>query len=114
MKGLEREQNASRQTRSTAAAAPLHQRPHPRTEVRGAFCYFLLLCVVVPVTRPFFGTMGVAPPLPMGRISSREPGVHTGNIDNKDITAGTTLYMPVYAPGALFSVGDGHAVQGQG
>jgi acetamidase/formamidase len=69
--------------------------------------------VVVPVTRPFFGTIGVAPP-PMGRISSREPGVHTGNIDNKDLTAGTTLYMPVHAPGALFSVGDGHAVQGQG
>jgi acetamidase/formamidase len=70
--------------------------------------------VVVPVTRPFFGTIGVAPPPPMGRISSREPGVHTGNIDNKDLTAGTTLYMPVHAPGALFSVGDGHAVQGQG
>ena len=50
----------------------------------------------------------------MGRISSREPGVHTGNIDNKDIAAGTTLCMPVHAPGALFSVGDGHAVQGQG
>jgi acetamidase/formamidase len=70
--------------------------------------------VVVPMTRPFFGTIGVAPPPPMGRISSREPGVHTGNIDNKDLTAGTTLYMPVHAPGALFSVGDGHAVQGQG
>jgi acetamidase/formamidase len=70
--------------------------------------------VVVPVTRPFFGTMGVAPLPAMGRISSGPPGVHTGNIDNKDITAGTTLYMPVYAPGALFSVGDGHAVQGEG
>jgi acetamidase/formamidase len=70
--------------------------------------------VVVPVIRPFFGTIGVAPPPTMGRISSREPGVHTGNIDNKDIMAGTTLYMPVHAPGALFSVGDGHAVQGQG
>jgi acetamidase/formamidase len=70
--------------------------------------------VVVPVTRPFFGTMGVAPLPAMGRISSAPPGVHTGNIDNKDITAGTTLYMPVYAPGALFSVGDGHAAQGQG
>jgi acetamidase/formamidase len=70
--------------------------------------------VVVPVTRPFFGTMGVAPLPAMGRISSSPPGIHTGNIDNKDIAAGTTLYMPVYAPGALFSVGDGHAVQGQG
>jgi acetamidase/formamidase len=70
--------------------------------------------VVIPLTRPFFGTMGVAPPPFMGRISSAPPGIHTGNIDNKDIAAGTTLYMPVYAQGALFSVGDGHGAQGQG
>ena len=70
--------------------------------------------VVVPVTRPFFGVMGVAPMPVMGRISSGPPGVHTGNIDNKDIGAGSTLYMPVYAPGALFSVGDAHAAQGHG
>jgi acetamidase/formamidase len=70
--------------------------------------------VVVPVPRPFFGVMGVAPLPAMGRISSGPPGVHTGNIDNKDVAAGTTLYMPVYAPGALFSVGDAHAAQGQG
>jgi acetamidase/formamidase len=70
--------------------------------------------VVVRLDQPFFGTMGVAPPAFMGRISSRPPGVHTGNIDNKDIAAGATLYMPVYAPGALFSVGDGHGAQGHG
>jgi acetamidase/formamidase len=70
--------------------------------------------VVVPVTRPFFGVMGVAPLPTMGRISSGPPGVHTGNIDNKDVGAGSTLYMPVYAPGALFSVGDAHAAQGEG
>jgi acetamidase/formamidase len=70
--------------------------------------------VVVPVTRPFFGVMGVAPLPAMGRISSGPPGVHTGNIDNKDVAAGTTLYMPVYAAGALFSAGDAHAAQGQG
>ena len=70
--------------------------------------------VVVPVTRPFFGVMGVAPLPAMGRISSSPPGVHTGNLDNKDLSAGTTLFMPIYAPGALFSVGDGHAAQGQG
>jgi acetamidase/formamidase len=70
--------------------------------------------VVVPVNRPFFGTMGLAPLPAMGRISSGPPGVHTGNLDNKDIAAGTTLYMPVYAPGALFSVGDAHAAQGHG
>jgi acetamidase/formamidase len=70
--------------------------------------------VVVPVPRPFFGVMGVAPLPAMGRISSAPPGVHTGNLDNRDLSAGTTLYMPIYAPGALFSVGDAHAAQGQG
>ena len=70
--------------------------------------------VVIPVDRPFFGTMGVAPDPSMGRISSGPPGVHTGNLDNKDLVAGTTLYMPVHAPGALFSAGDAHAAQGHG
>jgi acetamidase/formamidase len=70
--------------------------------------------VVVPVERPFFGTLGVAPIAAAGRISSGPPGVHAGNIDNKDIMAGTTLYMPVFVSGALFSVGDGHAAQGDG
>src|SRR5262249_31623311 len=70
--------------------------------------------VVVPVTRPFFGVMGVAPLPAMGRISTPPPGIHTGNIDNKDLVAGTTLFMPVYAAGALFSVGDGHGAQGHG
>ena len=68
---------------------------------------------MVPLDRPFFGIMGVAPP-GSGRISSGPPGVHTGNLDNKDLIAGTTLYMPVHAPGALFSAGDGHAAQGHG
>ncbi len=70
--------------------------------------------VVVPLDRPFFGTMGVAPPPPLGRISSGPPGIHTGNVDNKDLGAGATLYMPVHASGALFSAGDGHASQGHG
>ena len=70
--------------------------------------------VVVPLDRPFFGTMGVAPPAAMGRIGSGPPGVHTGNLDNKDLGAGSILYMPVHAPGALFSTGDAHAAQGQG
>ena len=68
--------------------------------------------VVVPVERPFFGIMGVAPD--SGRISSGPPGVHAGNMDNKDLIAGTVLYMPVHAPGALFSAGDAHAAQGHG
>jgi acetamidase/formamidase len=70
--------------------------------------------VIVPLDRPFFGTMGVAPPASLGRISSGPPGVHTGNLDNKDLGAGSILYMPVHVPGALFSAGDGHAAQGHG
>lgn len=62
--------------------------------------------------RPFFGSMGLAPP--SGRVDSAPPGYHTGNMDNKELTAGVTLYMPVHVPGARFSVGDGHAVQGDG
>src|SRR5580693_6874390 len=64
--------------------------------------------------RPFFGSMGVAPPEPAGRISSVPPGVHAGNLDNKELVAGTTLFIPVHAKGALFAVGDGHAGQGDG
>jgi acetamidase/formamidase len=63
---------------------------------------------------PFFGSMGVAPDPSKGKISSAPPGDHAGNIDNKDLVEGTTLYIPVHAPGALFEVGDGHAGQGNG
>ncbi len=64
--------------------------------------------------RPFFGSMGVAPPEANGRISSAPPWIHAGNLDNKELIAGTTLYIPVHAPGALFEAGDGHAAQGNG
>jgi len=64
--------------------------------------------------RPFFGSMGVAPPENLGRISSVQPWFHAGNIDNKEFVAGTTLFIPVHARGALFQVGDGHAGQGNG
>ncbi|PYX87389.1 MAG: acetamidase [Acidobacteria bacterium] len=63
---------------------------------------------------PFFGSMGVAPPEAFGRIDSAPPGVHAGNMDNKELVAGSTLYLPVHARGALFEVGDGHAGQGNG
>ncbi|MCA0358163.1 MAG: acetamidase/formamidase family protein [Proteobacteria bacterium] len=63
---------------------------------------------------PFFGTMGVAPPARYGRLSSREPREHGGNMDNKELVAGSTLYLPVWVPGANFSVGDGHGRQGDG
>ena len=63
---------------------------------------------------PFFGSIGVAPNPLVGRISSGPPGPHVGNIDNKDLVAGSTLYLPVHVPGALLSIGDGHAMQGDG
>jgi len=64
--------------------------------------------------RPFFGVMGVAPPRNWGAISSIQPRAHGGNIDNKELVPGSTLYLPVFNDGAGFSVGDGHAVQGDG
>jgi len=69
--------------------------------------------IVIPL-RPFFGSMGVAPPPDAGRWSSVPPWIHAGNIDNKELVAGTTLYIPVWVEGALFEVGDGHAAQGDG
>jgi acetamidase/formamidase len=63
---------------------------------------------------PFFGSMGVAPPPAAGRINSAPPGRHAGNIDNKDLVVGSTLFIPVHAAGALFETGDGHAAQGDG
>jgi acetamidase/formamidase len=69
--------------------------------------------IVVPL-RPFFGSMGVAPAASAGRVSSNPPGKHAGNLDNKELVAGSTLFIPVFAPGALFEIGDGHAAQGDG
>jgi len=69
--------------------------------------------ITIPL-HPFFGSMGVAPPASFGRYDSTPPTIHGGNMDNKELVAGTTLYLPVYAKGALFEVGDGHAGQGNG
>jgi acetamidase/formamidase len=69
--------------------------------------------IVVPL-KPFWGIIGVAPPARMGRVSSGPPNIFGGNMDNKDLVAGTTLYLPVFAPGALLSIGDGHAAEGDG
>src|SRR5215471_537217 len=69
--------------------------------------------VEIPL-RPFFGVIGVAPPIQTGRISSGPPWIHAGNMDNKELVAGTTLYIPVHVEGALLSIGDGHAGQGDG
>ena len=64
--------------------------------------------------KPFFGVMGVAPPPGWGRITSLIPRAMGGNLDNKELGAGGKLYLPVFVPGALFSCGDGHGVQGDG
>jgi acetamidase/formamidase len=69
--------------------------------------------IVIPL-RPFFGSLGVAPAPELGRVSSNPPGRHAGNLDNKELVAGSTLFIPVFASGALFQVGDGHAAQGDG
>ncbi len=61
---------------------------------------------------PFFGSMGLAPA--SGRLGSAPPGMHAGNLDNKELIEGTILYIPVKKAGALFEAGDGHAAQGDG
>lgn len=69
--------------------------------------------IEVPL-RPFFGIMATGPARNLGKISSVPPGSYGGNIDLNELTAGSTLYLPVHVPGALFMVGDGHAAQGDG
>jgi acetamidase/formamidase len=69
--------------------------------------------IVIPL-KPFFGSMGVAPAPELGRVSSNPPGKHAGNLDNRELVAGSTLFIPVFARGALFEIGDGHAAQGDG
>jgi acetamidase/formamidase len=63
---------------------------------------------------PFFGVMAVAPPPQWGMISTLPPRRNGGNLDNKELVKGTTLYLPIMVDDALFSVGDGHGVQGDG
>jgi acetamidase/formamidase len=63
---------------------------------------------------PFFGVMGVAPPPDWGMVNTKEPRAIGGNLDNKELTEGATLFLPVFNEGALFSAGDGHGVQGDG
>jgi acetamidase/formamidase len=69
--------------------------------------------IVIPL-KPFYGSMGVAPAAELGRLSSNPPGKHAGNLDNRELVAGSVLYIPVFAKGALFEIGDGHAAQGDG
>jgi acetamidase/formamidase len=69
--------------------------------------------IVIPL-RPFYGSIGIAPAPEMGRLSSNPPGRHAGNLDNRELVVGSTLYIPVFAKGALFEIGDGHVAQGDG
>ncbi len=63
---------------------------------------------------PFFGQLAVAPAAVFGRQNSKEPREFGGNLDCKELIAGSTIYLPVWNEGALFSTGDGHAAQGDG
>jgi acetamidase/formamidase len=69
--------------------------------------------IVIPL-KPFYGSIGISPAPELGRVSSNPPGRHAGNLDNRELVAGSTLYIPVFARGALFEIGDGHAAQGDG
>jgi len=69
--------------------------------------------ITIPL-RPFFGSMGIAPPESAGKWNSAPPWMHGGNMDNKELTAGSVIFYPVHAEGALFEAGDGHAGQGNG
>lgn len=67
----------------------------------------------IPV-EPFCGEIGVAPAKSKGSLSTIPPDTHGGNVDTKHITKGAKVYLPVFCDGALFSIGDGHAAQGDG
>lgn len=69
--------------------------------------------IAIPL-HPFFGSMGVAPPKEVGKWNSAPPWIHGGNLDNKELVAGSSLFIPVHVKGALFEIGDGHAAQGNG
>lgn len=63
---------------------------------------------------PFFGVCGTAPPPDWGMVSSLHPRAFGGNLDLKELTAGASLFLPVFVPGGNVSLGDGHAAQGDG
>lgn len=85
---------------------------HPRID-REAGVIHAMQGIELPVA-PFFGIMGVAPPALWGAQPTAIPRAFGGNLDNKELRAGTTLYLPVFVDGAHFSAGDGHASQGDG
>ena len=87
--------------------------PYPRIfDLANGDAAYLRDDIAVPI-EPFFGTMGVCP-AGASKQAVMPPGVFGGNMDTRQITRGTTLYLPVQVEGALFSVGDAHAAQGDG
>ena len=93
-------------TNMTADFAPGTGVPGGSSDPRG-------VSITIPL-HPFFGSMGIAPPESAGKWNSAPPWMHGGNMDNKELTAGSTIFYPVNAAGALFEAGDGHAGQGNG
>ena len=89
-----------------------YERMHVRIDPEAGTCT-LPWGLSLPL-EPFFGILAVAPPAPWGRVGSNEPRAFGGNLDNKELVAGTTLHLPVFERGALFSAGDGHGRQGDG
>jgi acetamidase/formamidase len=91
--------------------------PYARTKIipldRTAMTANFAPGITIPL-HPFFGSMGVAPPESAGKYNSAPPWMNAGNMDNRELVAGTTLFIPVHAKGALFEAGDGHAGQGNG
>ena len=83
-----------------------------RWRLNGTDCHFGVSDIVVPFS-PMPGCVGVAPQEP-GRFNTIPPRANAGNVDVRDLTTGTTFWLPVFVPGALFSTGDCHAAQGQG
>lgn len=80
--------------------------------LEGDECHFGIGDIIVPF-EPMPGCVGVAP-LESGRLNTIPPRANGGNVDIRDLTTGTTFWLPVFVPGALFSTGDCHANQGQG
>ena len=91
--------------------------PYGRTKIipldRGRMTADFAPGITIPL-HPFFGSMGVAPPESAGKWNSAPPWMHGGNMDNKELVTGSTIFYPVHAKGGLFEAGDGHAAQGNG
>jgi acetamidase/formamidase len=85
---------------------------HPRIEAQAGIVH-MMPGVEIPLD-PFFGVIATAPAPSWGRLSTIQPRAFGGNMDNKEFRVGTKLYLPVFVPGASFSAGDGHGVQGDG